>query len=427
MKERNDTAGDTSDISIAPDRMEDTFQQLVGGLPELDMRQVDSLVASMKLFPASGKRLMMKELVGGKAAAQALAYCTLRAFGDRAVDDLNAVVFNTSASPEAKVRADELLTELGSPIDRDVLEMGVEDPDALRALSPWEALRDLRAGKAEAALIRLRELPPDVCAVLMHCMAQADVDTALPLLDALCDSSAGALAAVSALSQFGGAQSVDLLHRLGRSSDRALQKAARRALHTLRAAGIDVPEDQPEEPAADGSVGDDKAVKAPPVHKCVAVFSANRQAAIVNVARQYPNGRLQVLSAGIDFSKRGIRGARYWLDMSKSRFRKLLDERSGAQPQEAITLEEARRLVARGIRVARVVGTPIPFDLQTGKHVLGDVMAEAAQLETAFRCPVCNAALPEEQVKRIKDAAPYEQLVVETRCEACAATPDQSG
>ena len=49
------------------------------------------------------------------------------------------------------------------------------------------------------------------------------------------------------------------------------------------------------------------------------------------------------------------------------------------QEREA-PIEECRSLVARGLRVAREVGTPIPFDVQAGKHVLGDVMAAAAAL-----------------------------------------------
>ena len=422
--DRGDAENGSQTAGLAPDRMEEAFDALVAGLPALDFGQMDALVEATRHFPASGKRLLLAKFVEGDAAEQAVAYCALSGVGQAAADDLNALVFGPSRNDKTKVRADELHTELGSPIDPDVLATSVSDPEAVRAASPWQAARDLAAGEVESAFARLSALDPRTRAVVVHRVARADPARALPLLERACrGDTASEEAVVSALRQCPHEQAVNLLVRLAESPSRAVQKSARRALHSMRTSGFPVPEDvlrshpAGEVAAADSERGEEKAEELP-VHRSVAIFSRDRRLAVVNVARQYPNGRLQVLTAVVDFYKRGVRGARYYLDMSKSRFRRLLAESRPLRAQD-LPIEECRRIVARGIRVAREVGTPIPFDLQTGKHVLGDVMAEAAAITEPYVCSACARALPTDVIRKIRDAAPYEQVAVETRCESC--------
>jgi hypothetical protein len=405
-----------------PERMEETLDALVQGLPLLEYERIHELVRTVSELPATGKRLLLKKFTSGSEPEKALAYVVLAECGNKVADDLNALVFDTSQSHEVRVRANEILTELGNPIDRDVLEMSIARPQEISTRSPWQAARDLEGGKVEESARRLAELDAQTRAVILHRVARRDAQRALPLLDRLSghDEDA-ALAVASVLTQFPVEQAVDLLVRLARSDSHAVQKAARRALHSMRTSGFDVPEEETRETLAakrEEAPPDDEG--AAPVYKALVGELPGGRSAMVTVAREYPNGRLQVFTAAMAFWKRGLVGARYWLDMSKSRFRRDLDERaqSGLKMREA-SIEECRRLVARGIRVAREVGTPIPFDVQAGKHVLGDVMAEADRLEAAFVCSQCGTPLPEERVAQIKDAAPYDQLEVETRCQTC--------
>jgi len=408
---------------LAPDRMGETFERLLADLPGLDLDRLFSLVEAARLFPASGRRLLLERFVKGPPAARALAYWVLAEVGSGVSDDLNALVFDASQSDETKVRADELLAEFGQAIDPDVLATSVSDPAAGRRNSPWQVARDLAAGDLDGALERLATLDAPTRAVVIHRLARSDAAAALPLFERLCEASpADAEAVVSAVSQCPHERAVGLLARLAEGPDRTVQKAARRALHSMRTSGFEVPDHllrpRGEAPAAPPQREGRPEARELPVYKCLAVFSKDRRLAAVNVAREYPNGRLQVLTAVVDFYKRGVRGARYYVDMSKSRFRRVLRE-SGAFRPEELPIEACRRLVARGIRVAREVGTPLPFDLQAGKHVLGDVMADVEAIEEPFRCSSCGGRLPAETIEQIRQAAAYEQVAVETRCEAC--------
>ena len=400
----------------------EVFDSLVRELPALDYAQLKELVQSVIDFPATGKRMLLKKFVAGSDPEKALARLALAEYGHKIVDDLNAVVFDVSQSDEVKVRANLLLTELGSPIDRDVLEISVRNADDLAAKSPWHALREAEAGSAAEAVQRLRGTEPKTRAVILHRLAEKDVKKALPLFQQLdLNDEPTAEAVVSALGQFPTQDGVQLLAKLAEAESRSIQKAARKALHSMRTSGFDVPEIETEEEAARAEVKPEKEeAQGPPLFDATVAETGDGKYALVSVAREYANGRLQVLTVAVDFWKKGLRGARYWLDMGKSRYRRNLDERrqSGLTLRGA-SIDECRKLVARGIRIAREVGTPIPFDIQAGKHLLGDVMAEATQLPAAFVCTKCGQPLPDERVARMKEAAPYDQVIVETRCEKC--------
>jgi hypothetical protein len=433
-KDNVNPAGDALP-SATPSRMDEAFQQVVDALPELEAARVAELVQTIKDFPASGKRTVIGKLAAGSAAEKALAYYVLLEYGTRIVDDLNALVFDGGRSAEVKVRADELLSELGSPIDRDVMESSVPDPDAIRAKSPWQALREWQQGHADGALKRLQALDGKARAVLLHRMAIKDVISAVPLFEKLASvDEDAAIAVISALDQRPAEQALPLLRNLCEADSRAVQKLARKALHDMGLSGMTAPEG--EAVVAEETVAEEKDTLprpakedtgALPLHKALVAQPGNGRYAYVAVAREYPNGRLQVFVAMLDFYKRGVRGVRYWVDMSKSRFRRLMDEvmTDPSKPHEA-TVEECLRLVGRGIRVAREVGTPIPFDIQAGKHMLGDIEAEAGKA-IPFPCAGCGQPLPNDMIARIKQAAAYEQIAVEILCDRCREAARKAG
>lgn len=419
--------GAAAATSSAPERMTEVFDAMAQGLPVLDYGHMKELAQSVADFPATGKRILLRKFVRGTEAEKALAYVALAEYGAKIVDDLNAVVFDVGQSTEVKGRATELLAELGNPIDRDVLDISIPNPDELAARSPWQAVRDAAAGKAKEAVRRLREMDSATRAVVIHRLAEKDVQKGLPLFQQLdLNDEPTAEAVVSALGQFPTQDAVDVLRRLADSESRSVQKSARKALHSMRTSGFDAPELEAAEEEAPGieAPAEKEEAGVPPLFNATIAEAGDGKYALVSVAREYPNGRLQVLTVALDFWKKGLRGARYWLDMGKSRYRRDLDERrkSGLALRDA-TVEECRKRVARGIRVAREVGTPIPFDIQAGKHVLGDVMAEAGKLTAAFVCTRCGEPLPDDVVARIKEAAPYDQVIVETRCEKCRTGP----
>ena len=87
------------------------------------------------------------------------------------------------------------------------------------------------------------------------------------------------------------------------------------------------------------------------------------------------------------------------------------------------SLEECRRTVARGLRVTKELGMPVPFDFGLGRPLLGDVERDVEAIGNPFQCVRCGAALDEETVAKIRELAPYDNMTPETRCAACRETP----
>ena len=71
--------------------------------------------------------------------------------------------------------------------------------------------------------------------------------------------------------------------------------------------------------------------------------------------------------------------------------------------------------------MAREVGAPLPFDFGLGRPLLGDLEREVGLVENPFLCSRCAVPLDEKTVEKIRVAAPYDNIPVETRCTACRA------
>ena len=133
---------------------------------------------------------------------------------------------------------------------------------------------------------------------------------------------------------------------------------------------------------------------------------------------------MKVFSVLVDPWKRGIQQAGLRVDMSKSSFDRFLQSQSGAKLRmKETSLDECRKLVARGVRVAKEFGAPLPFDFGMGRPLLGDLDAEIAAIKNPFLCSACGRALDAETVEKIRTVAPYEHIPAETRCAACRAKP----
>ncbi|HRU06496.1 MAG TPA: hypothetical protein P5137_12070, partial [Candidatus Brocadiia bacterium] len=84
-----------------------------------------------------------------------------------------------------------------------------------------------------------------------------------------------------------------------------------------------------------------------------------------------------------------------------------------------VSYEELKKMVARGLAVSKVVGGPLPMDFQLGRALLEPLDEAVAAFGSPFRCVECGVALGEEVVNQVRDAAVYNHVKVETRCQAC--------
>jgi len=425
MTPRDANAPDTGHSGDSPapaDRrlaeMERAFGELLASLPELDFGRLERLAADARSYPANSYPVLLEKLNGDDVCAGTLAFLVLRECGDAELKDrLGAAVFDVSLDDRAKVRANELLIELGAPVDADVLEMSVSNAAEIAGEFPSTILRALDAGDQAGAVEALRKLDERARAIVIHTLARRGLATALPLFDEILGGNETDTCAVaSALGQAGDEAAAPVLTRLAESPSRGVQKTARRALYAM---GVAV-EEEPEAAEAAGEAGEERAgTRELPLHKSLSAWAPDRSMAVVAVAREYPNGRLKALITVLDFWRRGIFDARFRINMSRAEFRRHLRERFRSEITfENTPIEECLQLVARGLRVAREIGTPIPFDLQSGKDILGDMTAAEAAIANPFLCRECGAELDEDVIAAIKDAAGF-YMPVETRCAAC--------
>ena len=401
--------------------IEKAVGDLLASLPELDFGKLERLAADARSYPANSYPALLRKLNGDDLCAGALAFLILRECGDAELKDrLGAAVFDVSLDDRAKVCANELLTELSAPVDADVLEMSVSNAAEIAAGFPSAVLRALDAGDRGAAIKALRKLDERTRAVLIHTLARRGLGAALPLLEEILDGEeADARAVASALAQAGD-EAAPILRRLVESSSREVQKTARRALYAMGGAVEEEPRARTAAAEAEGEAGEERAgTRELPLHRSVSAWTSDRSMAVVAVAREYPNGRLKALITILDFWRRGIFDARFHINMSRAEFRRHLRERFRSEITfEETPIEECLQLVARGLRVAREIGTPIPFDVQSGKDILGNMAAAEAAIANPFLCRECGAELDEDTVAAIKDAAAFD-MPVETRCAAC--------
>jgi hypothetical protein len=403
----------------APPPMERIIGRLAAELPVFDSKLFEDALEEMRERPRASLQYLLRCVTSSDPSARAIAAEMLSKIGGAdVVDDLNALIFDIGQEIHVKVLANCLLTQLGSAIDPDVFAMTVPQAEEAERKLPFRALQLLKGGNLSGAVAHARTLHPTERWLIMHSAAETERAWALPFLEALArDNEGNATAAASAIAGAKLAEGVPFLLELQRTAGRELQKLTKKLLFDLRKDGIQAPEEKPTvaEPA---EAEDDKL----PLYRAVASEPSPNGLILVTVARARPNGRLKVFSLLVDLWKRGIQQAGLRTDMSKSAFDRFLQSQSGVKlKMRETSLEECRKLVARGVRVAKEFGAPLPFDFGMGRPLLGDLDAEIAAIENPFLCSACGKALEAETVEKIRTAAPYEHIPAETRCAACRA------
>jgi hypothetical protein len=409
----------------APPPIEKIISRFGAELPVFDSKAFEDAIEEMRQRPRASLQYLLGRLVSGDPATRAIAVHVLsRIGGDVVVDDLNALIFDIGQEAYVKVLANSLLAQAGSAVDPDVFAMTVPQAEEVERKLPSHALQLLKGGNVTGAVEHARTLHPAERWLVMHSAAETEKAQALPFLEALArDDEGNATAAASAIATAKLAEGVLFLLGLQRTSGRELQKLIKKLLFDLRKDGIEAPEEKPKaaEPAA--AEADDEL----PLYRAIASEPSPNGLVLVTVARARPNGRLKVFSVLVDPWKRGVQQAGLRVDMSKSSFDRFLQSQAGAKLRmKETSLAECRKLVARGVRVAKEFGAPLPFDFGMGRPLLGDLDAEIAAIENPFLCSACGKLLDVETVEKIRTVAPYEHIPAETRCAACRVKPQKT-
>lgn len=398
----------------------------VAALPEFDKKLLDEVRSQAKERPRAALKRLFELFSGSDPDARAVAGRFLVTLGNADVaDNLNSLIFDGDVDAWTKVLANDVLIDLGAAVDPDVFAMSVPDAAEQSAKLPTHALKLLRSGDCAGAVAHARGLKPVERWMLMHRAVCEQKNAAIPFLRALAaDGEPELIAALTCVAAERVPEGVPMLVEAQAAAGKDVQKLIKRLFFDLRTDGIEVPEEEKPRPApvaaapAAAAVDGDEAM---PVQRVVMSEPSSRGVLLVTVARQRPNGRLKVFSVIVDLWKRGIEQAALRPEMSKSSFDRFVEQQGGASKLKIkdSTIEDARRMVARGVRVARELGSPLPLDFGTGRAMLGDLDREVAALDCAFACSKCGKPLEPAAVARVRELAPYDNMQPETRCASC--------
>jgi len=397
---------------------------LIEALPVFDRKTFDAAVAELRERPRASLHYLFQNFGTDDPALTAMVCRILAEYGGPdVIDNLNAIVFDAESAEEAKVRANDLLSAHGQAIDPDVFAMSVADPDRYEEHLPSRVIQLLRKNDIAAAVAKARKLHQAERSILITDAIRQSPDTAAQLIETLADDSEeNALAAVAAIGAEKFEPGVALLGKLQGTASRTLQKLIKRTAFELRAEGISIPhvagETRPPAPAPEA------ATEELPLYRAVMSEPTRSGLILVMVARTRTDRRLKVFTVLVSLWKRGILEAGLRVNMSRSSFERFLQSRADEGIALVdVPLEECRRMVARGMRVAREFGAPLPFDFGVGKSLLGDVDAVAEELENPFLCSRCGKPLDADTIERIRASSAYDNIPVETRCAECRAAP----
>ena len=395
------------------------LSQMVEGLPLLDGKTFDRALSEIAERPRTSLHYLFEQLTSGEPAARAVASRLLVRCGDASVqDDLSAIVFDADQDPWTKVLANDLLAELGSPVDPDVFATSVENPGELQKKLPSRVLRFLAEGDAAAAAAHARTLDPVDRFLMIYEAGSREKEGATEFLRALAgDDQANAAAVVGAIGAERIETGVPLLLELRQATGHDLQKVIKRVLFDMRKAGVEIPEEKPRPTSRSSEEETDSRL---PLHRALMSEPTPEGRVLVVLAWERQRGRLKVFTVVVDLWKRGIADAALRVDMSRSSFERFVSAQSGRpQPLKEMPFEECRRMIARGACVAKEFGSPLPYDFGVGKALLGVFEEAVAAVENPFLCSACGRALDAETVERIRASAPYDNIPVEARCAEC--------
>ena len=169
------------------------------------------------------------------------------------------------------------------------------------------------------------------------------------------------------------------------------------------------------------TIATSREVPQPDVKFHTALVSDSERAGMVDlaIAWEKPDGRLKAMFLLLDFWKKGLESCFVDVDISKEDFQQRCAN-LGGRGAKKISFDDARKLVKRGIYISETVGTPIPWDYQHWRSLLGDMSHVPNPNGSLYKCARCGGELTKPVIEVMKKHAQLEDAHFYMVCEKCA-------
>jgi hypothetical protein len=137
------------------------------------------------------------------------------------------------------------------------------------------------------------------------------------------------------------------------------------------------------------------------------------------MAWRKPDDRLKAIFFLLDFWKKGLRDCFVDVDISQEEFQQRCAGIDGGKIKQ-ISLDEAKKLIKRGLYISEAIGTPIPWDYRHWRHLLGDMSHVPNPKGSLYKCARCGADLSDPVVEVMKKHSQLEDVHFYMVCGKCA-------
>lgn len=150
-------------------------------------------------------------------------------------------------------------------------------------------------------------------------------------------------------------------------------------------------------------------------------ISDSEKAGMISIALGFekPNKRLKSMFFLLDFWKTGMKDCFVDVDISKEEFDQRFSVMAG-RPSIKIDINKTKVLIQRGLYIANAVGTPIPWDYQRWRYMLGDMSTVPNPAGSSYKCARCGSELPDPIVDLMKQHAQSDDVHFYMVCGKCA-------
>lgn len=122
------------------------------------------------------------------------------------------------------------------------------------------------------------------------------------------------------------------------------------------------------------------------------------------ISRERPDGNLQFISLLVDEWKMGLKDCYGSHSISKTKFHGFLSR----NPFMDISLDECKKIIKRGLLIAKELGLREPEEFDRFKHIVGD-LDDVEVTGSLYKCFECGKGdLPDETVEFIKDVTKHD-------------------
>lgn len=152
-----------------------------------------------------------------------------------------------------------------------------------------------------------------------------------------------------------------------------------------------------------------------------ALVSDSERAGMIDlaIAWEKPDGRLKVMFLLLDFWKNGLKDCFVDVDISKEEFQQRCASMEENGSKE-ISLDDAKKLVQRGLYISKAVEAPIPWSYQHWQSLLGDMCHVPNPTGSLYKCARCGGELSEPVIEVMRKHAQLEEAHFYIVCEKCA-------